>query len=103
MAEQIGEAFTIECANPECKKQFVVTVPQGEVVNSFTLSMVVWAHPDAQPCPHCGTGYQMRLKGIGQPAVGFIPVRQRSDASVIVPPAGMKLPPPPGGGNGGLQ
>jgi len=86
----------IECSNPECTQHFVVEVAAAEVINTLSLSAIVWAHPDVQSCPHCGVAYQMRLLKVESPTIKFDPVRVRSDANIIVPPAGMKLPPAPG-------
>lgn len=82
----------MRCLNPECGKDFTVFVPPAEVVNTITISMVFWSHPEVQRCPHCGIAYQMLARQIQGVTVEWKAVRAASDASIVVPPAGFKLP-----------
>jgi hypothetical protein len=81
----------MKCINPQCGKEFVVFTPHPEVVNTMTLSMVVWVHPDVQPCPHCGTPYQMTVQSIRGVTAAWRPVKTQG-AAIAVPPPGFKLP-----------
>ena len=96
MSTESKQTLEIPCANPNCKKTFVVEIANAEILNSLSISAVVWAHPDIQNCPFCGTAYQMRVLKVEAPTIRFDPVRAKSDANIIVPPAGMQLPPAPG-------
>lgn len=87
---------SIECCNPDCKKPFILMMPPPEIVNKMTISMVVWAHPEVQCCPHCGTAHQMAIQKIGDIQIAWSPVQTPKDASMIsLAPAGVRLPPPP--------
>ena len=91
------QTLEIQCVNNDCKKTFVVEIPVAEVINTATISGVIWTHPEAQGCPFCGLSYQMRLMRVEAPQLRFDPIRMRSDASrIAVPPPGLKLPPIPG-------
>jgi len=90
--EQGRDTFDIQCANPDCRQMFVVEMPRADVINTLTISQIVWAHPDVQSCPHCGCGYQMQLLRVESPTIRWSPVKTRQDANIIIPPAGMKIP-----------
>jgi hypothetical protein len=85
---------SIKCFNKDCGKEFAVFAAPPEVINSMTLSMVVWTHPDVQSCPHCGTPYQMMVRKIQGVEVAWSPVRTKGDTGIVVPPPGFKLPKP---------
>lgn len=86
----------VQCFNPACKQQFTVVLPAAEIVNQVTVSMIVWAHPDVQTCPHCGTPYQMRVMKLKGLEVGWAPVRPSKEGAgaIVVPPPGFQLPKP---------
>jgi hypothetical protein len=85
---------TVKCFNPECTKEFIVFIPPAEVINSMTLSLVCWAHPNIQTCPHCGTPYQMSVRRLQGVELAWAPVRTKRDAGIVVPPAGFHIPKP---------
>jgi hypothetical protein len=82
----------IKCFNTDCGKEFVVMLPHAEVINSMSVSLVIWTHPDVQSCPHCGVPYQMSVKKIQGVEVAWGPVRTRNTGGIFVPPPGMKIP-----------
>lgn len=82
----------MKCQNPACAKEFSVLNPPAEVINSMTVSMVIWAHPDVQACPHCGTPYQMSIKTIRGVVANWDPVRTRGDVGIVAPPPGFRVP-----------
>jgi hypothetical protein len=93
MAMEDQRQQPVKCLNRDCQKEFVVFAPDPEVINSMTVSMLVWSHPDVQACPHCGTPYQMQVRRIKGVEVAWGPVRTKADAGIVVPPPGFKLPP----------
>ncbi len=56
-SDGIPEQAEIKCCNPQCDQSFVVMMPRAEVINTMSVSMVVWAHSDVQACPHCGHSF----------------------------------------------
>jgi rRNA maturation protein Nop10 len=38
----------------ECGGNIEVSAPRLELINQFSVSMIVWAHPDAPTCAKCG-------------------------------------------------
>jgi hypothetical protein len=101
MAGQNGEPREqherVTCMNPECKQEFVVMIPPAEVINSATVSIVVWTHPEMQNCPHCGVPYQMSIRRLGGAELVWRPIQMQRRAGIVVPPPGFKLPIPPQG------
>ena len=89
MSEQQQE---MKCINPQCDKPFVVILPPVEIINSHTVSMVLWAHPEPQCCPHCGTPYQMSVQKVQGTVVAWGIIRTPRDAGIVVPPPGFQLP-----------
>lgn len=89
----------MKCMNDECKKDFIVIIPLAEIANKETVSMVIWAHPDVQNCPHCGTPYQMTIKKISGVHMAWGPVKTKGDAGIVVVPPGFKIPKPNAEGN----
>jgi hypothetical protein len=88
---------TVKCFNQECGKEFLVMLPHAEVINSLSLSQVIWVHPDVQSCPHCGIPYQMSVRKIQGVEVAWGPVKSRgAEAGIVVPPPGFRVPPIPG-------
>jgi hypothetical protein len=83
---------TIKCNDPQCGQEFQVIIPQAGSVNNATLSMIYWPHPEPQLCPHCGRAYQMQVTKVDAVKIAWAPVRTQNEASIVVPPAGFKLP-----------
>ena|ERR1035437_7886847 len=89
---QSGQTQTIKCFNKECGKEFIVLLPHAEVINSTSVSIVIWTHPEVQACPHCGIPYQMSVRKIQGVEVAWGPVRTQREAGIVVPPPGFKVP-----------
>jgi hypothetical protein len=87
-----GQQQQIHCENPDCKKDFVAEIPMPEVINTLSLSILAWAHPELALCPHCGQGHQMAVMRIGDVSVGWKGVKTNRSAGLVIPPAGFKLP-----------
>lgn len=72
----------------DCGKEFDVDMPQHEVINQMTVSMVVFAHPQLACCPHCGTAYRFEVAGLKSAVFGFkkFELPKQEDASRILVP-----------------
>ena len=77
---------TFQCTR--CKKDLDTVLPETEIVEGQTASLVVFAHPDPIKCPFCGQSHQFHLAKIGDIQVAFLPIKTESDARIIVPPLG---------------
>ena len=84
-----GQFMRNVCVN--CNQQTQLEIPQLELVNANTVSMLVFAHDIPQSCEHCGQKYIFVLggyhpqKGI---VFGFQPLQEQG-RQVIPAPAGV--------------
>lgn len=77
-----------------CKLDFVVDVPEHEIVNADKTSMVIMIHDRECTCQHCGTKYQFHITGLKQIQYGWRAVQDEtisSEHAVILPPTGSGL------------
>lgn len=87
-----GQTIPITCKSCGYLNQFIP--PIYEVLNSQSVSMIVFAHPDVQCCAQCNAPHQFviaeqGMKNIGLP-IGFVRVRQQSQ--IITPSREIILP-----------
>lgn len=89
-----GGNYEKECR--ECKHKNVFKIPQFEIINTASVSAIVFAHPEIQFCEKCAKGYQFVLGGISENGFmyGFLPVKN-PPGTVIKPPSTLWVP----GGN----
>jgi len=74
----------------DCGKEFELEMPQHEVVNAMSVSMLIFAHPTMPCCPHCGTAYRFEIAGVKQAVFGFKKfVLEKSEESRIIVPDGV--------------
>lgn len=74
-----------------CTKPFDTVTPQMELITGVTVTMMVWAHPEPQRCPHCNQAYQMKVAKIEGLAIGLFPITTDNDSRIITLPPGTKL------------
>jgi len=83
----IPRQLSIECI--QCKKPFEIITPMADIIESKTVSAIVWAHPETQDCPFCGQPYQMAISKLKGFEISWMAMKKQGDQSrIITVPAG---------------
>lgn len=77
-----------------CGEKFGFRLPVPEVVNSGTVSMIVWAHERPAMCPYCNTVFVFRVIGLSEERglqYGWQPVGKSNNRMIVAPPPGLDV------------
>lgn len=85
--EQERQIATLTCS--QCQKEFEVILPQVEVIQTLTVSMILMQHPNTQNCPRCGMAYQMKIAKVNNLETAWLKVEQKRESRIITPPANL--------------
>ena len=85
-----NETYTKKCK--ECGTENTFTIPKYEIVNSTSVSAVVFSHPEPQYCDKCGKAYQFIIGTVEGVAIGFIGLAKDPRGQIISPPKGIYIP-----------
>lgn len=84
-----GRERQFKCTAPGCGHTVSTHIPEGNLINKPSFSMLVMVHDTAVICSNCGQAYSFVLRGLNLRAedVAWAPVIvSKEESDIVIPP-----------------